>query len=273
MDRTEIFEHWRNWATTYGTELNATTKTPTLKMIEIDALARRIAAVGFGDTPARVLEVGCGNGANCIGLAQVFPKLKIDGIDYVPEMVDAATKKAAAAGLGDRLTFRVGNALEVEADKNLAPAYDVVFTDRCLINLEALDLQLKAMTGLAAKVRPGGHLLMIENSTETYNRQNHYRELIGLPARAPASYNLFFDETKILPHLEKLGLSVTTEDLISLHDLVLYVLVPAINGGTVDYSHPLVEAATRLNIAVSAETPSAFGACGQNRLFICKKPG
>jgi hypothetical protein len=96
--------------------------------------------------------------------------------------------------------------------------------------------------------------------------------LLDLPARTPAAFNLFFDETRILPHLKMLGFEVEIEDFISLHDLMLYVLVPAINGGTVDYDHPLVHAATRLNVAVSAEISSAFGAFGQGRMFVCRKP-
>ena len=150
--------------------------------------------------------------------------------------------------------------------------YDVVFTDRCLINIKSVELQMRAITDLAARVRKGGHLIMIENSTATYDRQNHCRTLLDLPARTPAAFNLFFDETRILPHLKTLGFEVEIEDFISLHDLMLYVLVPAINGGTVDYDHPLVHAATLLNIAVSAEISSAFGAFGQGRMFVCRKP-
>ncbi|MFO1109731.1 MAG: class I SAM-dependent methyltransferase [Bradyrhizobium sp.] len=272
MDREQIKEHWRNWASTFGTGLNATTKTGTLKALEIDALARRFATIGFQNAPVRVLEVGCGNGLNCFGLASQFPRMHLDGIDYTPEMIDAAVNAAVANGLQDRTRFYVGNALDLSATAELHGEYDAVFTDRCLINIEQVELQIQAITGLAGRVRHGGHLIMIENSTKTYDMQNHCRTLVGLPPRTPAEFNLFFDETRILPHLAKLGLEVEIEDFISLHDLALYVLVPAINGGKVDYDHPLVHAATKLNIAMSAETASAFGRFGQNRMYVCRKP-
>ena len=185
---------------------------------------------------------------------------------------EAAREAAVANGFQDRSRFRIGNALELSAVPGLLAQYDVVFTDRCLINIESVELQMRAITDLAARVREGGHLIMIENSTATYDRQNHCRTLLDLPARTPAEFNLFFDETRILPHLKTLGFEVEIEDFISLHDLMLYVLVPAINGGTVDYDHPLVHAATLLNIAVSAEISSAFGAFGQGRMFVCRKP-
>jgi ubiquinone/menaquinone biosynthesis C-methylase UbiE len=272
MERDQIKEHWRNWATTFGTGLNATTKTGTLKALEIDVLARRLTSIGLQDKSANVLEVGCGNGLNCFGLAQQFPSLQFDGVDYTAEMIDAAIKSALANGFQERTKFYHGNALELAAIPELRKQYDVVFTDRCLINIEKPDLQEKAITDLAARVRPGGYLLMIENSTATYGQQNHCRELLDLPPRTPAAFNLFLDESRIIPHLASLGLEVDIEDFISLHDLMLYALVPSINGGTVDYDHPLVHAATKLNIAMSAETTSAFGKFGQNRLFACRKP-
>jgi hypothetical protein len=115
---------------------------------------------------------------------------------------------------------------------------------------------------------------MIENSQATYDHQNRYRELLGLPPRIPAAFNLFLDEQELFAHVPVAGLElVEIEDFISLHDLVLYVLVPAITNGTVDYEHPLVEAATKLSVEVSATTPSAFGAAGQNRLYAFRRVG
>ena len=93
-------------------------------------------------------------------------------------------------------------------------------------------------------------------------------------ARTPAEFNHFFDEATLLPFLPKVGLEVLDiEDFISLHDLVLYVLVPMVNGGKVDYEHPMVEAATQLNIALSSLQPGGAGAFGQNRLYKCRKTG
>ena len=96
--------------------------------------------------------------------------------------------------------------------------------------------------------------------------------MMGLSRRSPAEFNHFFNEESLLPFLGSLGLDVfDIEDLISLHDLVLYVLLPMINGGKVDYDNPLVEAAANLNIAISSLKPSAMGAFGQNRFYKARK--
>ena len=274
MDSKAIFEHWSNWAETYGTALRATTKTGTAKQLELDALARRLKAT-IGDTATDVLEVGCGNGINCISLAPGFPQATFDGIDYIEKMIEAARDSLKAVdNIAERVNFFQGDALKIADHPNLKKSYDLIFTNRCLINLNTIDLQKQAISAIADKLKPGGHLVMIENSLEPYGQQNSCREVLGLPARTPAEFNLFFDESEIRPHLARSGLTLeAVEDFSSLHDLVLYALVPATNGGKVDYDHPIVQAATVLNRALAEAMPGSLGPFGQNRLFYCRKTG
>lgn len=271
MKLEEIRDHWTDWATSHGTDLRATTKTSTLKAIEIDGLKRAIGRIAGSDShPLKVLEVGCGNGYNCQSLADAFPHFHITGMDYIQEMVDAALANRDEAGTPQTQLRFVQD--DVMNPQNLESDYDIIYTDRCLINLNTDELQTAAISELCNRLKPGGHLLMIENSQKTYDNQNRARELGGLAPRSPAEFNHFYDEAIILPHLEAIGMDLESiEDLIGLHDLVLYVLVPMINDGKVDYDHPLVQAATRLNIAVSSEMPGAFGQFGQNRLYFCRK--
>jgi hypothetical protein len=135
-------------------------------------------------------------------------------------------------------------------------------------------LQQQAIKSLSDSLKDGGYLLMIENSQQTYDDQNKARELVGLAPRTPAEFNHFFNEDTLLPYIASIGLDLRdVEDFISIHDLVLYVLVPMLNGGVVDYEHPIVEAATKLNLALSSVRPDGLGAFGQNRLFKCQKNG
>ncbi|PIW30976.1 MAG: class I SAM-dependent methyltransferase [Rhodospirillales bacterium CG15_BIG_FIL_POST_REV_8_21_14_020_66_15] len=272
MDRDDIKAHWRNWANTYGTDLRATTKTSTAKKLELDALTRAFRRAMGPRPQGRVLEIGCGNGANCLHLAAAFPDLRFTGVDFIPEMIEAAATRRADSGLSEnRLSLVVGDVLDPSL--TLGDAFDLIFTDRCLINLRSDDQICTALTRLSSMLAPGGHLVMIENSTTSYAQQNWAREVLGLPPRTPAAFNHFLDEQVVIPHLEEAcGLKVLDiEDFISLHDLVLYALLPALNGGEIDYEHPLVEFATTLNIAASGRTPSSFGMFGQNRLFFCRK--
>src|SRR4030095_9207206 len=203
MDSEEIRRHWTNWANTYGSALRATTKTWTAKALELDALSRRIRSILGENADGHLLEMGCGNGINCIELAKAFTRMRCDGVDFIPEMVSAATANGRRSEVEDRVRFFVGDAVGVESVLGLKPVYSAVLTDRCLINLNTLELQKRAISALAAKVQPGGYLLMIENSLTTYRDQNHCREILGLKSRTPAAFNFFFEEAEIQPHIAR----------------------------------------------------------------------
>ncbi len=56
---------------------------------------------------ATVADVGCGHGASTILLAEAYPNSTIVGFDYHEASIDVARKRAAEAGLGDRVRFEV----------------------------------------------------------------------------------------------------------------------------------------------------------------------
>jgi SAM-dependent methyltransferase len=59
---------------------------------------------------ARVLELGCGAGANLAGIAAANPEATAVGVDLAPSAIEAARATAAAAGLGN-LHFDVADVL------------------------------------------------------------------------------------------------------------------------------------------------------------------
>lgn len=266
MSEEDIRNHWLSWALEYGTALRATTKRPSAKTLEIDALDRCFRSVGAETRSLTVLEIGCGNGHNCVELAKRFSLATFTGIDYISEMISAARANAESAGVS--IQFREGNALALDA----GDFYNIIFTDRCLINLNTIEKQKSAIDQMQRSLSPDGHLIMIENSWQTYERQNDCREIVGLHRRVPEKFNLFLDDSQIVPYLNGLFGRVEIEDFITFHDLVLYVLTPLLCDGKVDHDHPIVDAATKINIGISAVIPSAFGAFGQNRLYHCWQP-
>jgi SAM-dependent methyltransferase len=60
--------------------------------------------------PARVLDLGCGEGASTIAIARAFPRTRVLGIDLDPDSVTVARAAAANAGAADRVEFAVGDA-------------------------------------------------------------------------------------------------------------------------------------------------------------------
>ena len=76
---------------------------------------------------ARVADIGCGHGASTILMAQAYPNSTFTGSDYHEESVAEARKRAADAGLGDRVSFDVASAQTFGGGP-----YDLVTSFDCL---------------------------------------------------------------------------------------------------------------------------------------------
>jgi SAM-dependent methyltransferase len=79
------------------------------------------------DSGALVADVGCGHGASTILMADAFPRSEFVGFDYHPASIEAARRKASAAGLEDRVSFEVATAKGYPGD-----GYDLVAMFDCL---------------------------------------------------------------------------------------------------------------------------------------------
>lgn len=272
MDLEKIKDHWDSLSEVFAKDLKSTTKTPTIKKLEIAAIAQSIKTLQNTNEISNVLEVGCGNGYNLIGLTKQLPDINFTGIDYSEGMIKNADKLKVDYQL-ENIEYYTGDILKLGENKNLEDQYDLIFTNRCIINLNALELQFEALSNLSKKVKKNGYILLIENSTHTHGNQNRSRKVLGLEERIPDSYNLFLDEEKFIDYAQgKLNLElVDTVDFASLHDIMLYVLIPKINGGKVDYAHPLMNAVTEFMLNIDPSKMGSFGDFGQNRLFLFKK--
>ena len=74
-----------------------------------------------------VADVGCGLGASTVLMASAFPAARFTGSDYHAESVALAKKRAAEAGVADRVTFETASAVSFSGT-----GYDLVTTFDCL---------------------------------------------------------------------------------------------------------------------------------------------
>jgi SAM-dependent methyltransferase len=84
----------------------------------------------------RVLEVGCGTGANACYIAEKYG-CTVVGVDLAEHMVQQATRRAAELGLADRATFRVGDAYHLDFPDATFDAVITVFVSQFLDPAEA----------------------------------------------------------------------------------------------------------------------------------------
>jgi SAM-dependent methyltransferase len=108
------------------------------------------------EPPARVADLGCGTGSLSVLLAD--EGYAVDGVDFSPEMVDAAREKAAGR---PHVTFAVGDASEPPFEPG---SYDVVL---CRHVLWALPDQPAVVARWAGLLRPGGRLVLVEGFWHT----------------------------------------------------------------------------------------------------------
>jgi len=76
---------------------------------------------------ATVADVGCGHGASTILMAQAFPASTFVGSDYHEGSIAIARKRAAEAGVSDRVRFEIA-----PASSYAGTGYDLVTTFDCL---------------------------------------------------------------------------------------------------------------------------------------------
>ena len=69
-----------------------------------------VAARLQADPPARIADIGMGQGWSSIALARAYPKARIDGFDLDEASVAAARENVRAAGVDDRVTMHVRDA-------------------------------------------------------------------------------------------------------------------------------------------------------------------
>ena len=116
----------------------------------------------LADPPARVADIACGGGWSSIGIARAYPKVRLDGFDLDESSIALATEHVKAAGLGDRISMAVRDAV----DQALGGRYDLVTIFESLHDMaRPVEVLAKARTLLA----PGGTvLIMDERVGETF---------------------------------------------------------------------------------------------------------
>lgn len=158
------------------------------KIIEIKNLLK------FFKKKMRVLEFGCGNGYTAVEIAKRF-NVKIDAYDYSPEMILEAKKLQKNKKFSKRVNFFLG---DITKNLKIKPIYDLVFTERMLINLDSWQSQKKSIIKLLNCLKPKGKLVLMENSATGLKKINDYRDMLGLKKIKAPWHNLYLDDKKII---------------------------------------------------------------------------
>ena len=186
-DDRKIFEFWNEQALKYKESVEATSPDFFAFSIETNAI------LGFLRDRQKVLNVGCGNGIKDIEYCRQ-KRIQLKGIDYSHEMISVAKDQLEkAAGLIGKLVFELGDVLTL-AEKN---AYDVVITDRCLINLGTEENQSIAIDNIHRSLKRGGIFLMMECTKQGLARINEVRKRFNLEEIKERWHNKYISDSII----------------------------------------------------------------------------
>lgn len=157
------------------------------KKLEIAALGKHV------QSGQKILEVGCGNGFTAIEFARLHD-VDILGIDFSEEMIKSAQSLAEKTPTKGRVRFEVADVRELVAAES---GYDLIYTERVLINLPDWPAQAKAIKDIVQHLNPGGRYLMCENSQDGLDRINELRVACGLSEIMPPWHNCYFRDAEV----------------------------------------------------------------------------
>lgn len=148
----------------------------------------------------RILDLGCGNGFALSRLCERYPRFAFHGLEFSPELLELA------------LTRQLPNAKIEKGDCRKTvyepEVFDVVFTERVLINLLDVGDQLEALRQIHRVLKPDSRYLMVECFAEPLKNLNRARRELLLDPIEPPHHNLYLEES-ILMQMAEMGFEPT----------------------------------------------------------------
>lgn len=263
--RGKIRQYWDERAKQNSGTMSSTTDDIHLRELEIKTITQTFREIGI-PIDASVLDVGCGDGYSTTKLALEFPRVKFHGIDYSPAMIEIANKRLRSESrLRNQVEFNVGDLVEL-ANVCDDTKYDVVLSDRCLINLESSESQQHAISQIAEHTKSGGYYVAIENFVEGQGNMNEIRKAVGLPEIRVRWHNLYFTEDNFTKSTQRFFENITFKDFSSSYYFatrVIYSAMCQMRGEKPDYNHEIHQLAVKL---------PWFGKFSPIRMAVMRRP-
>jgi SAM-dependent methyltransferase len=140
-------------------------------------------------------DIGCGDGRATRRYAQGVASMV--GIERSDHLRGIALAEHAQDPIPN-LEFRAGDILDLSDYRG---AFDLVVTERVLINLPSWEHQQQAIDQIAQALKPGGWYVMLENTIDGDRALSDLRESVGLAPISQHWHNLFLDWESFAAHV------------------------------------------------------------------------
>lgn len=144
----------------------------------------------------RLADVGCGNGEATIAYAaKVNHAIGFERSNHLRAQAIAAGQNSGRTNL----EFKRGDILQMN---DITGEFDVVVSQRMLINLASWEEQMAALENLRRMLKPGGRAILIENTNDAAQALNDMRTQVGIPPVPQHWHNRFFDYDEMMNYFK-----------------------------------------------------------------------
>jgi ubiquinone/menaquinone biosynthesis C-methylase UbiE len=249
-----VKKHYKQEAENNKLCLSCTMEDSNTRQLEIKNI------ISYLKNSTKFLEVGCCNDSASIEISKA-KKLDLTCIDFSEDMIDLA-KQQITKGIKGQIKFLEEDVLKLKYDN----VFDVVFTERCIINLLNWDDQKDALKNMSGTLKVGGYLILLEAFNDGLEELNKSREELGLEANNPAYHNFYLNKDLVIEYLEKNNLKFIEENnFLSSYFFGSRVIYPALakaNKKDIKYNSSFVKFFSAL---------PAFGNYSQIKILLFKK--
>ncbi len=203
----------------------------------------------FNITKGKILDIGCGDGYAIMKMAKIFLDADFTGLDYSKSMINNANKMLESnIELKKRVKFINEDIMNIESVLEVC-TYDIIISDRCLINLGSKEKQYYILSKISKYIKPNGCYIAIENFIEGQNNMNDARNSVNLQDIPIRWHNIYFEEDEFLDTVRHFFRHIKFKNFASSYYFatrVIYSAICKINGQEPDYYHDINKLAISL---------------------------
>jgi SAM-dependent methyltransferase len=172
---------------------------PSVEQLEWDAIQRVLKTHLPTLNDPSVLEIGCHVGYTTKKLSGLLNPCRYEALDVSSGSVEMARHYSQIHGF-DSVGFLTASATDVPRDD---AAYDLIFSIRCIQNIQSTEGQEQAFSQIHRLLKPGGVAIIAENWIEELSRLNELRSMVGLDPFAQPGHTRFLVREELADQISR----------------------------------------------------------------------
>lgn len=187
-----------------------------LLKLEIDLISKHIPPA------SKILDAGCGEGEGTLEYSSI-KGVSICAADFSQTRLKKARQRLREC---KNVQFK---RVDFLGEYILDNDFDVVISQRFLINLQEWTKQQKIIIDLLRLLKPGGKLILLEGSKAGLDSLNEFRAALEMQPIPPKWHNLFFDDDLLAAFMQQNGSELLTQEGLGTYFLLTRGIRPALD--------------------------------------------